>query len=669
MPAAPSCPDNLKALFRPCAMMVPDYALIGEISLMSFGFSVARPLAKKIVQTYKLCSEQLSSQDHYDYGMRAVKSVLTAAGNLKRAMPDDPEPILVLRSIRDVNLPKFLSHDVPLFNGITSDLFPGVELPPADYKVLLEAIKTTIEKKGLQPREAFVTKVLEVYEMYLVRHGFMVVGLPFAGKTSCYRTLAEAQTLLNATRPAEEEWLAVQTPCLNPKSVPPGRLYGEFDAVSHEWTDGILAVIYRTCAQDTSGIRQWMVFDGPVDAVWIENMNTVLDDNKKLCLMSGEIIAMSRIMNLIFEPMDLAVASPATVSRCGMVYMEPHSLGWEPLMESWVAQLPATIEKVQKQALTDLFAWFLDPILWYLRRECRSPVPTMDIMLARALMRMIASHLDQWIDKPDEPSKAPDPKKGAEMLQGIFLFALIWGVGATVDAAGREKFDAFFKQLLKKEVPDILSTPGAPQPVFADIKLTKAPPTDKGTVFDCLFDINRGCTWVDWTKTQPEYAVPKGAKFQEIFVTTVDTVQASYIVDTLVTHNVPVLLAGNTGTGKTILVRDRLLNGIDRDIYQNIFLNFSAQTSARASQNIIDSQLDKRRKGVFGPPYGKRTVIFVDDLNMPMLRPTATSRPSSCSASGWTTRAGTTSRSAPSASSSTSSSSRRWARPAAAATR
>lgn len=188
--------------------------------------------------------------------------------------------------------------------------------------------------------------MLQLYEMVNCRHGLMLVGPPLAAKTSTYRVLAAALSELAERHDPRGEEL-VEAHVLNPKSLTLSELYGSFDSISHEFSDGLLGRIFRECAGGGRAAGwQWIVFDGPVDAEWVENMNTVLDDNRKLCLLNGEVIQMSAGMSMIFETDGLAQASPATVSRCGMVYLEPclastpilragsssSLLGWQVLM-------------------------------------------------------------------------------------------------------------------------------------------------------------------------------------------------------------------------------------------------------------------------------------------------------------------------------------------------
>ncbi|XP_078610604.1 dynein axonemal heavy chain 3-like isoform X1 [Branchiostoma floridae x Branchiostoma japonicum] len=602
-------PDNLKVLFRTVAMMVPDYAMIGEISLYSMGFQDARSLAIKIVATYRLCSEQLSSQHHYDYGMRAVKSVLTAAGNLKLKYPEEDERVLLLRAILDVNLAKFLAQDIPLFRGIISDLFPGVVLPEPDYAQFLDAVKDNMKKRNLQPHPWHIEKITQVYEMMLVRHGFMIVGDPMGGKTMAYKVLAGALSDLHAAGLMNE--FNVLYKIINPKAITMGQLYGCFDPVSHEWSDGVLAVSFREQASSTLEDRQWILFDGPVDAVWIENMNTVLDDNKKLCLMSGEIIQMSSQMSLIFEPEDLEVASPATVSRCGMIYFEPHQLGWRPFKESYFNNLPETMNKEHRDLLDDLFEWLIDPCLDFIFHECKFFVNSAAGPLVMSLLRLYTCLIDEIANSGSDGWDKLTDQQITMWMQNLFLFCLIWSIGGTITGEGRKKFDVYFRNVIAGTDPD------HPKPKSFKLSKSNLFP-ERGTVYDYYFKKQSSGSWSGWMDyvDQSKTGIPNDAKVTELIISTEETARQTYFLDTILPHGVPLLFVGPTGTGKSAITNNYLVK-LPKERYLPNVINFSARTTANQTQDIVLSKLDRRRKGVLGPPMGKKCVVFVDDLNMP----------------------------------------------------
>ena len=249
-------PDNLKALFRPMSMMIPDYALVAEVMLFSEGFNDAKNLSRKMVKLYKLSSEQLSQQDHYDFGMRALKSVLVMAGSLKRASPELSEDIVLIRAMSDSNIPKFLSDDARLFSAIVQDLFPGVQIPDQDFGDLYRASKEMAIAAGLQPHEPFLLKVLQLFITFNVRFGVMLVGPTGGGKSDIYRTLQAGMTKLRDENNSNQNYQRTHVYVLNPKAIKMGELYGEYNLLTNEWTDGLASTLIRQAVADTTDDRK-----------------------------------------------------------------------------------------------------------------------------------------------------------------------------------------------------------------------------------------------------------------------------------------------------------------------------------------------------------------------------------------------------------------------------
>jgi dynein heavy chain len=160
--------------------------MICKISLMSEGFKQNELLSKKVATIYELMRNQLSKQDHYDFGMRAVKSVLNASGRIKRERPDIDEITVIIKAIRDMNLPKFIAEDVILFDNLFIDLFPDCDEPENDNDDLQIAIEESLMRRNLQLNENLVVKVMQLYESNITRHGNMLVGATMAGKTTAW---------------------------------------------------------------------------------------------------------------------------------------------------------------------------------------------------------------------------------------------------------------------------------------------------------------------------------------------------------------------------------------------------------------------------------------------------------------------------------------------------
>ncbi|KAI6871698.1 Dynein heavy chain, partial [Hortaea werneckii] len=334
-------PDNLKKLFRSVAMSKPDKEIIAEVMLFSQGFTEAKSLSRQTVPFFDKCNAGLSDQPHYDFGLRALKSVLVSSGGLKRSrlaagneLAADVEPQIIVQSIRETIAPKLVRSDADKLVGIESECFPGVQYVPAALEDLRKALQEVVDERQLVATDAWLLKVLQLYQIQNLHHGVMMVGSSGTGKSTAWQVLLAAMQKVDG----------VEGVChvIDPKVMSKESLYGSLDSTTREWTDGLFTSILRKVVDNLRGEeskRHWIVFDGDVDPEWVENLNSVLDDNKLLTLPNGERLGLPPNVRIMFEVETLKYATLATVSRCGMVWFSDDTVELEVMITRNLAQL------------------------------------------------------------------------------------------------------------------------------------------------------------------------------------------------------------------------------------------------------------------------------------------------------------------------------------------
>ena len=459
-----------------------------------------------------LAKEQLSKQFHYDWGLRALKSVLVMAGSLKRAALDMPEDVVLMRALRDMNSPKFVFEDVPLFLGLLTDLFPGLKCPRVGYPDFNKACNQVLKESEFVIIDWQMDKIVQLYETMMTRHTTMIVGPTGGGKSVVLNSMCNTQTCMG---------LPTKITVINAKMIPLSELYGELDPVTRDWTDGLLSNIFRDMNKplpEGKDERRYICYDGDVDALWVENMNSVMDDNKLLTLPNGERIRLQPFAAMIFEVGDLQYASPATVSRAGMVWVDPKNLGYRPYYERWLVrnvkdnpERTARLEELFSKYVPELVEWLmLGLIFGEYEVKPKMVLPLTDLNLVVSLSHLLASLFQQ----------APD--SDVKHVEGIFLACLTWSFGASLIQSEQRRFDSNLKRLSGMTGSDNASVPG-----------TGVPGQTKFTIFDYRYHIQNQ-NWVQWSTEVTEFTPTPGCKFYQILVPTADTIRSTWLVDTCV---------------------------------------------------------------------------------------------------------------------------------------
>ncbi|KAL9594298.1 MAG: hypothetical protein Q9219_007108 [cf. Caloplaca sp. 3 TL-2023] len=616
-------PDNLKKLFRSVAMSRPDKELIAEVMLYSQGFSQARQLASQAVPFFDTCEIRLTRQAHYDFGLRALKSVLISSGGLKRSrlsiqrqaeqIEPDLEPQILVQSICETIAPKLISSDTKTMGQIQQECFPGVKYVPSNLEALRSAIETEAAAKKFVLTEAWTTKIIQLYQIQAIHHGVMLVGRSGSGKSAIWKILLQAMQRSDGIEGVYH--------LIDPKVMSKEALYGSLDSTTREWTDGLFTSILRKIVDNLRGEnskRHWIVFDGDVDPEWVENLNSVLDDNKILTLPNGERLNLPPNVRILFEVENLKYATLATVSRCGMVWFSEDTVTPDMMLSHYLQELRSFIHEevdedtvdhpsgdslaiqtrvadvVQSNLVADGLlrialsnANGLSHIMEYSEIRAINTMFSLVNRSIRAIIEYNVQHNDFELD--NEQIQAFISKK--------LLLALTWALVGDCPLAERKTFGDSVCGLTTIDLPLLGETASI---IDYDVALPNA-------------------EWVPWRSQVPLIDVNTHSIVQtDVVIPTLDTVRHEDILYSWLAEHKPLILCGPPGSGKTMTLFAALRKLPDMEV---VGLNFSSATTPELLIKTFDQYCEYRKtlNGVIMAPsqVGRWLVLFCDEINLP----------------------------------------------------
>ncbi|XP_071745459.1 dynein axonemal heavy chain 12 [Lepeophtheirus salmonis] len=446
---------------------------------------------------------------------------------------------------------------------------------------------------GLKGDESQLETVKQVLFSLKVSKKVILCGSPVSGKSS---VLKVAEMYENERLQGNLEVIRLRPNCYNCQE-----LFGTRQC--NEWKDGTLTSSLKKEGKE----NKWIVFEGPMRSSWISKLESIIEkgDKNRMILESRDHLIFKNTVSFLFETTSISEVSPKFISTCTLIIATSRKLNWILLLDQWIEHKDATQSwKVgYEDSIRDIVIWLCPAILKFIEQHTKPVIPFIPIHSVRCFLSCFTILLTEALPNLKE-------KKYLRMwIQAAIVVSIVWTMGSTLTIPDRSKFDVYLRDILSGKKQEY------PLPPSLNNKFDAIPPSE-GTIYDFIFDFKARGQWKHWTDIIKNLSPEDSITYYENkpIVHSVDSLRFSYFYNINMKKNIPTLLVGHSGCGKTSIVGATLMNSQDDLSFYKY--NCITTSTAQNFRSWMMKKLEKKTTNTFGPLKSKG-VLLIDNVEMP----------------------------------------------------